>query len=286
MDNNCSLALQEVCDMRPWFGFLTLALLTGLLGCGSPHKKTNSQEKAALYYQYGSRQLVQKDYTSALENLLQANQLHPDNPDIINNLALAYYYKGRYPTAKKLLQKVLKHSPQHSDTLNNLGTLAMKEGNLDQAQECFERVSKHLLFKKQFITYHNLSKIAARRGQIALSRKYNEQSLQEFDRYCPALFHHGLLFYRQRQWVQANESFKRASQGTCYDYIGNHWYQAKSLRQLNQLGEAEQILEKIKVNFPRSPYLKKITTELKEIRKIKNSTRYQERRNTLNVPSF
>ena len=104
-------------------------------------------------------------------------------------------------------------APDHSDALNNLGTLYLQEGQLERAEEYFQRVSRHLLFKKQFVTYHNLSKIAARKGDIPLSRKYNRQALEELDRYCPALFHRGLLFYRERKWEQANKILPAGHQG-------------------------------------------------------------------------
>ena len=268
--------------MKGWIG---LFLFIALSGCGSSPEKL-SKKKSAIFYQYGSRQLVEGEYTIALENLLQADQMDPDNPNIINNLALAYYYKKRPVTAKKLLKKVMKMAPHHSDTLNNMGTILMKEGHLDEAEKYFKQVSEHLLFKKQFVTYHNLSKIAKKKGQIELSRSYNTKSLEEFDHYCPALFHKGLLFFQEKKWEEANKSLKEAIRGTCYNYIGSHFYRALSLRQLNRLEQAEQILEKLKVDFPKSAYKTKIRIELEEIRKIKSSSSYSQRKRSLDVPQF
>lgn len=270
--------------MQRWIIPVLFAILGALYSCGSAQK--DPVKKSEILFQYGSQQLAEGEYTTALENLLKADGEDPDNPDIMNNLALAYYYKKRPAMAKQLLQKVIKKSPNHSDALNNMGTILMDEGDLDRAEGYFTRVTRHLLFKKQFITHHNLSKIAAARGDLALSREHNEKSLQEFDRYCPALFHRGLLFYREQQWEQASKSFKEAMRGVCYNYVGNHFYRAMSLKRIDRLELAEQILERIKTDFPKSGYMPKVRIELEEIRKIKKSGRYSERKSSWDVPQF
>ena len=266
-------------------GYIWPLLLAALFGCGSFQNKS-AKKKSDIFYEYGSRQLLEGEYTIALENLIKADKMEPNNPGIMNNLALAYYYKKRPHTAQEILRKTIKIAPDHSDTLNNLGTILMKEGQLDEAEKYFKEISKHLLFRKQFVTYHNLSKIAASRGQIKLSRSYNTQSLEEFDRYCPALFHRGLLFYQEKKWEEANISLKEAMEGTCYNYTGGRFYRAMSLKQLNQFEQAEQILEKLKVDFPKSTYTTKIRIELEEIRKIKKSSSYSQRKRSLDVPQF
>ena len=268
--------------MTRWSVILLSIILSG---CSSMQKNT-SKKKAKIFYQYGSQKLAEGRYTIALENLISANEENPNDPDIINNLALAYYYKKRPSIAKKLLKSVIKIAPNHSDALNNLGTLNMKEGNLDQAEKYFQQVSNHLLFKKQFIIYHNLSKIAEKKGKIKLSRHYNKKSLEEFDHYCPALFHRGLLFYQEKKWQQADKALKKASKGVCYNYTGNHFYRALSLKQLNQLKQAEEILEKLNTDFPKNSYQTQTKLELEKIRSLKSSNNYLQKQYPINGPQF
>ncbi|MCY4645091.1 MAG: tetratricopeptide repeat protein [Bacteriovoracales bacterium] len=271
-------------DATKWMIFL---LLTAMTGCGTMTKKTvKEKKKSAIIYRYGSQRLMEGHYTTALENLIKADAMDPRNPEIMNNLALAYFYKNRPATAKKILQDLIKIAPNHSDALNNLGTIYMKEGNLNLAEKYFRKVSEHLLFKKQFLISHNLSKIAFKKGQIELSRLHNTASLEKFDRFCPALFHRGFLFYKEKKWNEADESFKKAMKGTCYTYHGSHFYRALSLKRLGRLGLAEQILESLKTSFPKNTYMAKVKLELQEIRKIKNSPNYLKRQNLFKVPQF
>ena len=268
--------------MKTW----SVILLSIILSSCSSIQEDTSKKKANILYQYGSQKLAEGMYTIALENLINANEADPNNPDIINNLALAYYYKKRPTIAKKLLKDVIKINPNHSDALNNLGTLNMSTGDLGEAEKYFQKVSKHLLFKKQFVTYHNLSKIADQKGKIKLSRHYNKKSLEEFDNYCPALFHRGLLFYKEKKWEKANNAFKKASRGVCYNYAETHFYRALSLKQLNQLEQAQKILEKLNTDFPKNNYITQAQLELEEIKRLKNSSNYLQRKRSIRTPQF
>ena len=270
--------------MKVWVALLILAALSS--SCALSSKK-RGKKKSDIFFQYGSQQLVMGKYTTALENLLRANKGDPDNPEIINNLALAYFYKKRPATAKELLINLLKNNPNHSDALNNLGTIYMREDNYDEAERHFMKVTKDLLFKKQFVTYHNLSKIFTQRGNIKLSRHYNDKSLEEFNKYCPALFHRGFLLYREKKWEKADMAFKKAMKGTCYNYVENHFYRAMSLKHLQKLRLAEEALEKVKIHFTKNPYLNRIEIELRELRKIKNARATTPKSShSLKVPKF
>ena len=268
--------------MKKWFITCTIIALAG---CSSS-KKGSKERVSEIYHRYGSQQLAEGNYTAALENLLKASESDPDDPNIMNNLALAYYHKKRPTMAKQVLKQLLEAHPDHSDALINMGTIAINEGKLEEAENYFKQVTEHLLFKKQFITYHNLSKVAEKKGQLDVSRNYNRKALEEFDQYCPALFQQGFLLYREKKWNEANNSLKRATKGVCYNYIESHFYRALSLKNLNQLEVAEQILEKLKMDFPSADYMARIDIELEEIRKIKKSESYSRRMQRLSAPQF
>ena len=264
--------------MKTWALFFILTAL--LSSCALPQKK-NTKKKSDIFFQYGSEQLAMGEYTIALENLLRAQKEAPDDPKIINNLALAYFYKNRPATAKELLVNLIKKHPKYSDALNNLGTLYMRVGQYDKAKEYFMKVSEDLLFRKQFVTYHNLSKIFAKEGNKALAKHYNERSLEEFPQYCPALFQKGFLLYKEKEWEKSNSAFKKAMKGACYNYVENHFYLAMSLKHLKRFDLAEETLEKIKTHFTSTPYLNRVEIQLKELRSLKKTSKPSVR-----VPQF
>ena len=263
-------------------------IITGIIflnGCSSTHQQ-NKQKKAKIFYQYGSQQMAEGNYTIALENLIKAHKKDPLNPDITNNLALAYYYKKRPGIAKSLLKDLIKNHPEYPDAFNNLGTLYMKEQNMDEAEKYFNMTSQNLLFKKQFITYYNLSKVFAAKNNLPLAKKYIKKSLEENDRYCPALFQRGWLSYKQKKWEQAQKFFKQAIKGACYNYIASHFYQALTLKQLNKLNDAEKVLMQLKDTFPKSSYVMKADLELNTIRQIKDIGSDYNKGTLLKVPKF
>ncbi len=74
---------------------ISLLVLNILVLTACSSKKADIKSKQAeLYFGAGTQSLMDQQYTEALKNLLEANKLDPENSDILNNLGMAYFFKG------------------------------------------------------------------------------------------------------------------------------------------------------------------------------------------------
>lgn len=85
----------------------------------------------------------EKEYQQALDVLLQATAIWPDNTTILYRLGLIYDRMDHRDQAMIMMEKVISKDPEYADALNYLGyTLAETGGNLERAEVLIESALK------------------------------------------------------------------------------------------------------------------------------------------------
>ncbi len=252
---------------------ITLCILAILVSCSSAKKK--QQEKAELYFGAGTQSLMSQEYTDALTNLLRANELDPQNPEIMNNLAMAYYFKGERDLAIKTLKKSLEVKDT-SDAKVNLASIHFENGDLATAEKIYKSVLRDLTYEKQARTLYNLGLIELKRGKTAGAENYFKKSAKEDSNYCPTSFQLGLLNYKRQYFEKALKNFREATIGTCYDEPAAHFYQGLSLNGLKRYHEAMMKFDEIDARFKSSEYAAKARKQLQLIQSIDTTTTIQD----------
>lgn len=271
------------------FKAVSLCLLATLLLTSCASKKDLNIKQASLYFGAGTQSLMEKQYTEALKNLLQANQLDPENSDILNNLGMAYYFKGEKDLAVKTLNNSLKINPDNSDAKVNLASIYFKDGRLADAENMYKQVLKDLTYDKQARTLYNLGLIEMQgNNDYVAAENYFKKSIKEDDNYCPSYHHLGLVQYQRRQFNSALKNFKEASMGICFDSPGPHYYQALSLIELRRYDEARLKLDEMSTRFKKSDYARKARQKAIELTTIENkrSSESHASRKVLESPDF
>jgi Tfp pilus assembly protein PilF len=97
----------------------------------------------------GLSYLGENNYTSALVELSEAEKITPDDPDLLNKLALAYFYKKKYDLAEQRYLKALKLKPDFSEARNNLGVDYLEMSRWDDAIHQFKLVIDDIFFRDQ-----------------------------------------------------------------------------------------------------------------------------------------
>ncbi len=218
------------------------AVVLALLLCGGCAVMEESQKKATYHYQMGQSYLAERNYTKALVELTEAEKLMPDDPDLLNRLGLAYYFKGKYEIAEKKYLKALELRPVFSDARNNLGVNYLEMQRWDDAIKQFKMVTDDLFFQNHddasmnlALAYHGkgdnttalavLRPVVARNPQNAaahlnLGRVYNadervELAIGEFKKaveinhdYATAHYYLGLAYLKEKNMSLALKAFK------------------------------------------------------------------------------
>lgn len=269
---------------------LVMIVLTLLIvvSCASKNQEIKSK-KANLYFGAGTQSLMEQQYTEALTSLLKANELEPENSDILNNLGMAYYFKGETKLAIKHLEEALKYNENNSDAKNNLASIYFKDGDLNKAEKLYQQVEKDLTYDKQARTLYNLGMIEIQKKNKVTAENYFRKSIKEDDNYCPSYFQIGLIQYSRRQFKTALRNFKESTMGTCMNSPMAHYYQALTLTELRRFDEARMKYDEIDTRFKKSIYGVKSRNKLVELNDLEARHKSEEThaaRKVLDSPEF
>lgn len=264
-----------------------LAVLFFFAACSStPSKK---ERQANIYFGAGTQSLISQDYTEALANLIKANELSPDHPGILTNLAMAYYFKGEKDMAIKILNQAIKVKKDNSDAKVNLASIYFSDGNYNQAEKIYKDVLKDLTYEKQARTYYNLGLVEQKKNNQKSAYQYFEKSVKEDGNYCPGFFQLGFIDYERRQYNKALRNFKEASMGTCTEAPAPLYYQALTYIELKRFNEARVKLDEIDAKFGNSDYATKARRKMVEVNQIEQNHTIQDShasRKMLESPEF
>lgn len=173
-------------------------------------------ERARMLVEVANGALLEGDSTSALENLLKAEQQDPSLPELHHSKAIAFAMKEDLSTALAEAREAIRLHPKYSDANNTLGKLLMDAGRLDEAVGPLTTAAKDPLYRDAPRAFTNLG--------ILYHRKQNtEKALYNLERAialaptsaCIAYYWRGQIRLEQSRANEAIRDFEKASRGLC-----------------------------------------------------------------------
>jgi len=107
-----------------------------------------------LLYHRGTQYLKLNEVEAGLKDLIAAQKLSPNHPQVLNNLAAAYSMKGDMKNAAKYISKVIELTPKYEDALLSSIVMYALEKDFDKAFEKMTQIdtasknAKYLFFNK------------------------------------------------------------------------------------------------------------------------------------------
>ena len=226
----------------------SIIIVLFLAACSS-NQISKEERQAKILYSQGTSELMQRDYTNALNHLDQANQLTPKDSKILNNLGMAYYFKKQVAIAIDLLEQSLKIDPQNQDARSNLATIYMEQGKYEQAKAIYQEVLKDVKYANQYVTHYNLAKLALAQKKTDEAVQELKLSLAENEDYCAANFTLGQIYAKEFRYQQALEKFRKSTRGMCINNLEGHYQQALMQIELKQYDAARSKLRDMIEHF-------------------------------------
>ena len=124
---------------------LTLALPLTLSGCVAT---APAGKPAAYHYQMGLSHLGERNYTAALQELLEAERLDANNPELQYSLGQAFLGKRRPDLAEPKFLRAISLRPNYSVARNDLGVTYLELKRWDSAIQQFKLVKDDLLYEQ------------------------------------------------------------------------------------------------------------------------------------------
>ena len=184
--------------------FLFIFLIFALTSCSnySVKEKSVRDKKTDLYFAQGTEMLVKKDYSRALEYLLEAQKLSPKDSEIQNNLGMAYFFKKRIEKAKQHLERSIELNPKNSDARNNYASILFREKNYQEAKQQYNAVKNDLIYPHQYRTNYNLALIEEIEGNQAQMIKLLGESVAERDDFAPHILNSPITILKEMNFLQ------------------------------------------------------------------------------------
>jgi Tfp pilus assembly protein PilF len=217
---------------------LALLLFLGIAGCASGRDQLfGKSDPAAYHYQMGLSYLGERNFTSALIELTEAEKLDPDNPDLLYNLGLAYMGKQRPDLAEPRLQKAIMLKPNNSAARNDLGVAYLELKRWDSAIQQFKIV-------KDDIFYENSENASINLGLAYLGKGDYPKALEELravaagNRRNPVVYLSlGRVLFAMEKTEQAITEYKKALD-IYHEYGAAHYYIGQAYLKLNNVAAA------------------------------------------------
>ncbi len=246
-----------------------LFCMTGMLlvllavSCAGPKKEVRTEQSEALRG-VGEAYMQEGNFTAALRELLDAEELNPDDPYIHDDLGLVYLAKERHDLAITHFKRALKLNPDYTPARNNLATAYMAMGDWDAAITTLHEVIEDLLYTTPHFALTNLGFAYANKGEYKRAEEYYKEALEVEPKFIIALRGLGRTYIAMKRYDRALATIEKALDITprfpplymdmAEAYAGSRNYQA-----------AIQTYKKIIALFPNSDFAEQARREAGEI---------------------
>jgi len=230
-------------------------MVTLSLGVGSCAHRAEKKEQAQLHLQLGTSLLESGQYPEALRALSEAYHLDPDNPAIMNNLALAYFYRGKPRIAVSYWEKALTLNPQDTEAMNNLGRVLIELKQFERAQSLLQKASEDLMYSYPEKPQYNLGLLYFEQKDFTRAVRHLKQALH-YKRDMPqAWLLLSRAYIQQRSFQDAAAAADMAAAHLAYENVHEALYLAGlSYQKAGQTDQAKQRLSELIRLYPQSRY--------------------------------
>lgn len=216
----------------------------------------------------GAAYIEAGDFTSALKELIKAEQLDPADPKVHYLLAMAYAGKGYQELAIEECKKAISLKPDYSEAYNYLGTLYLGRGQIPEALENFEKALNNVLYETPYVALFNMGKAyGMMKDYNRAMAKLQEAAVKDHRNELKPLIELelGRLSGERGDWARAVHHLKRAieylpSLTEAYYLLGN------AQLKLGNSREARENLEIVVRTSPESELGKKAKSQLLQIK--------------------
>jgi Tfp pilus assembly protein PilF len=236
--------------------------LFGIVSCTNGELKKQGEATRDV----GEVYLLQGDYTAALNELLKAEKMNPDDPHLHNDLGLVYMAKDQLPLAIEHFKKAVDLKPDYAPARNNLGTAYLAMKNWDSAIICFNEVSSDLLYATPHYPLTNLGWAYYNKKEFALAEQFYKDALKRDPNFPIALRGLGLTYLATGKPRDAVSSFERAVK---YSPVFPELFMdlAGAYAILKEYDKALLFYKKIVINAPESPLAVEAQKTIERIQK-------------------
>jgi type IV pilus assembly protein PilF len=244
-----------------------LVLGVGLTGCATAEQELDTQNKFDAHRKIGMGFMIAHNYPAAIGELIIAEKLKPDAPEIHNDLALVYFFRDHPVDAERELRKALRLRPTFTDARNNLGRLYIELAQYPDAIRELTQCEHDLTYAAPEKVQYNLALVKYKTGEYAESKEHAQRALSRAPKMCESLLLVGESDFQMSRYVNAQTELVRAK-AQCDASLTPEidYYLGLSYFQGGDPLKAKNILEELVRGNHGSAYSKRAQSALRIIR--------------------
>ena len=196
-----------------WKLLLVIICILLVNACGGLAQK--KKEQAADHMNLGIANIESGNYPVALKELLEAEKLTPDNPNLHYYLGIAYVCNQLPEKAIVEFNTAVLLKPDYSEAYNYLGTTYMSQQNFDKAILYFNKALENVLYETPAIALYNMARAYYSKGDYRTAvAKYQEAASKDSRRDLLPLIEIGMgkAYYDQGNLAEAGRHFKKSTE--------------------------------------------------------------------------
>lgn len=207
-------------------------------GCVSGRRQDDPRPNPAAYhYQMGLSYLGERNYSSALFDLTEAEKLDPENPDVLYSLGMAFIGKKRPDLAEAKLLKAILLKPAFSVARNDLGVAYLDLKRWDSAIQQFKIVKDDLFYDNSENAAINLGLAYLGKGDYPKALEELQTVAVQSPRNPVVRLSLGRVWFAMDKTEQAMVEYSKALE-IYRDYGAAHYYLGLAQLKLNKIDAA------------------------------------------------
>ncbi len=160
---------------------LFLVILLSTIACTATQTQQKQQRQATAYRELAEAYFIEQRYTLALQELLKAEKLRPDNALIHNDLGLVYMMKDRLDLSVQHFKRAIKIKPTYAEAVNNLATALLRQAEWDEAIIYLDQLTRSLFYATPQYALLNLGSAYFHKKDYTQAEKYYRLTIKHYD---------------------------------------------------------------------------------------------------------
>jgi Tfp pilus assembly protein PilF len=165
-------------------------------------------KEAAAAIEKGNAATKAKNYAEAEESYLKALPELPDNPSLLSNIALNYYFDNKPEEALNFARKLAAADPKSTTAWLMIAELELQKGNLDAGQEAMAKVPDESISSPE--PYMNLGIISYNKKKLAEADDAFTKAIAKKPDMASAYYYRGLERYQAKRIAEARADLQKS----------------------------------------------------------------------------
>jgi tetratricopeptide (TPR) repeat protein len=192
---------------KSFFIFFLAAIL--LASCAGVKER---KDRAETHYRIGEVYFLEKNYSSALEELSEAVRLNPAEPRYHNLLGLAYGARGMLDEARKEFDEAIRLNPEFAEAHVNLGAVHLELRQWDLAIGHLNKALANVFYKTPELARNNLGWAYYNKGDYGQALFNFKKAVDIAPSYYMPYYNTGLVYEKTDKLDEAASSLRKATE--------------------------------------------------------------------------